>query len=142
MTKTDYKTDLPPSDTPAADGGQHLLQVRQRKRDTRERHTADWLRAGRRTGHALGRRPQPARCDQAGRSASCHFGSWCFVFGSSSCLTAGGDVQRGQRTDMPVIKEKQSDIEKVIFRAVVGNELAVLRDLHDRGADFNIYEPT
>jgi hypothetical protein len=51
-------------------------------------------------------------------------------------------VQRGQRTDMPVIKEKQSDIEKVIFRAVVGNEIEVLRDLHDRGADFNIYEPT
>ncbi len=50
--------------------------------------------------------------------------------------------QRGQRTDMPVIKEKQSDIEKVIFRAVVGNEIEVLRDLHDRGADFNIYEPT
>jgi hypothetical protein len=51
-------------------------------------------------------------------------------------------LQRGQRTDMPVIKEKQSDIEKVIFRAVVGNEIEVLRDLHDRGADFNIYEPT
>ncbi len=30
---------------------------------------------------------------------------------------------------------------QVIFRAVVGNEIEVLKDLHAKGADFNIYEP-
>lgn len=47
----------------------------------------------------------------------------------------------GQRYDMPNIPEKQSEIEMVIFRAVVGNEIEVLRDLHDQGASFNIHEP-
>ena len=43
---------------------------------------------------------------------------------------------------MPKIGERQTDIEKVIFRAVVGNEIEVLKDLHDRGADFNVFEPS
>ncbi len=30
-------------------------------------------------------------------------------------------------------------LPKVIFRAVVGNEIEVLKDLHAKGADFNIY---
>ena len=34
-------------------------------------------------------------------------------------------IQRGQRTDMPKIGAKQSEVEKVIFRAVVGNEIEV-----------------
>lgn len=47
----------------------------------------------------------------------------------------------GERNDMPVLPDKQSEIDIVIFRAVVGNEIEVLKDLSDSGASFNIYEP-